>query len=204
MQVKEKPMRIYPLLIVGLLSIHPFTIHAAGTSGTPRLGDMSSGSSKTSTTASQNQIQSLLAHIQGLMEEIQSLIKDINAVAKERPQPPNTSGISKEKAEKIRKQHAEAIEHWQQKLARLQNKLAALRKKLADAERQLNILKNSYLQTQSKNRQTQQMGLKESRLKSGFNKTVTLNRRILKIQTQSKKQQRKVTQTLKRVQTLLR
>jgi len=193
-------MRIHAILIVGLFSIQIFTIHAAGISDTPRLGDVSSSSSKTSTTA----LQGHLEYMQGLMEQIQSLIKEINVVMNDRPQPPNTSEMSKENAEKIKKHHAKAIEHWQKKLVRLQNKLAVLQKKLAAAERKLNTLKNSYLRTQTKKTQTQQMGLEQRRINRGVKKSVTVSRRILNIQAQSKKQQKEVTQTLKSVRTLLR
>jgi len=140
------------------------------------------------------------------MEQMQHLIKIIKAVMNERPQPPNTKGMSKEKAAKLKKQHANAFERWQQQLVGLENKLAVLQKKLSDAEKELNRLKISCQEAQVKEKQTQQTvsRIKPKETTTGVSKSVIVNRKILNIQAQSKNLQKEATQILKRIRTLLR
>lgn len=190
-------MRIHAFLIVGLLSVQ---IHAADTPGTvaPKVVSTSLSDDCTSKLMSQSD------YMKGLVEQIQSIIKRIEVVINMQPQPPNTSGMSDEDAEKVKKQYRNAVNQWRRQLESLKNKLAASQKKLTDAEKELRKLKHSCHKEQNKQRQMPRTELDQRNIKPiERSKSDSVNNRIAKIQAQSRKQQKEVTQILKKVRSLL-
>ena len=143
-------------------------------------------------------------------------MQEIKVEMANRPQKPNTSGMSEEEASKRQAQYASAMAAWQQRLARLQNQLETLQQKLAAAEAKLRKMLNSDLPAaQRKDRRAQQRAMQrmkaaeKARILSTAAKTGNRNgaagrTEVRKVQLKSRKQQRDIARILRRTRSALR
>lgn len=156
-------MRIHTLLVTGfLVSGLSFTIHAASISGVPGSGVVGAPSPSAST-AVVTQIQNQLGTVEAASNALQQAMRALAEAHANKPQRPNTSGMSKEEAARQQARYAKALAAWQQKIKNLSGRVAEVQQKLVAEVKKLQELQSRLSAAQSKDNQRRRRAMERER-----------------------------------------